>query len=73
MEQRARRQKTDERHEFVADEDSSIPLDAETILSLLENDFAVDQADDAVNGIANGIVLGAVLWILALGALLLLF
>jgi hypothetical protein len=67
MEQHARRVVIEEPTDF--DEDTAIPLDAEEILSLLESDVATQEAEDAVSGIANGILIGAALWLVSLGAL----
>jgi len=67
MEQHARRIVADE--PTAADEDTAVPLDAEQILSLLESDIAAEEADNAVAGIANGILIGAALWLVSLGAL----
>lgn len=69
MEQHARRVITEEPTAY--EDDGAVALDAEEILSMLESDFETQESNDAVAGIANGILIGTALWLVSLGALFL--
>jgi hypothetical protein len=71
MEQRANVATTDEQAEWVADDDSSTALDEDKVLALLESGVTVEQTDEAFNGIANGILIGTIMWIVLLASLFL--
>jgi hypothetical protein len=71
MEQRANVATTDEPADWIADDDSSTALDEDKVLALLESGIAVEQTDKAFNGIANGILIGTIMWIALLASLFL--
>jgi hypothetical protein len=71
MEQRANIAATDDTADWIADDDSSTALDEDKVLALLESGITVEQTDKAFNGIANGILIGTIMWIALLASLFL--